>query len=123
MEILQLIVIGRKARGGLLSGGSANYNTSSNNTLSQGGSFVDGKTYKVTLEVKSYVRGTPIILINSGASVQVPTSVGVHTMYVVAGTSPTKVFRYLWRRIWLGWRRLNRQRICKRISRARSSAR
>jgi ribosomal protein L19 len=83
-----------KGTGWSISGGSANYNTSSNNTLSQGGSFVDGKTYKVTLEVKSYVRGTPIILINSGASVQVPTSVGVHTMYVVAGTSPTKVFRY-----------------------------
>ena len=83
-----------KGTGWSISGGSANYNTSSNNTLSQGGSFVDGKTYKVTLEVKSYVRGTPIVIINSGASVQVPTSVGVHDMYVIAGTSSTKVFRY-----------------------------
>jgi hypothetical protein len=83
-----------KGTGWSISGGSANYNTSSNNTLSQGGSFVDGKTYKVTLEVKSYVRGTPFVSISSGASVQVPTSVGVHTMYIVAGTNASKVFRY-----------------------------
>ena len=83
-----------KGTGWSISGGSANYNTSSNNNLSQAGDFVDGKTYKVTLEVKSYVRGTPIVLINSGASVQVPTAVGIHTMYLVAGTSTTKVFRY-----------------------------
>ena len=83
-----------KGSGWSIGGGYANYNTSSNNTLSQAGGFVDGKTYKVTLEVKSYVRGTPIIVINSGASVQVPRAIGIHTMYVVAGTSATKIFRY-----------------------------
>ena len=83
-----------KGTGWSISGGSANYNTSSNNNLSQLGGFVDGKTYKVTLEVKSYVRGVPFVSINSGASVQVPRFVGIHTMYLVAGTSATKIFRY-----------------------------
>ena len=75
-------------------GVAANYDTSSNSNLSQAGSFVDGKTYKVTLEVKSYIRGVPFVSINSGASVQVPRFVGIHTMYLVAGTDATKIFRY-----------------------------
>ena len=70
------------------------YNTSSNETLSQVGTYESGKTYKLTLELKSHSRGLARVSINGGDLVNVPTSAGIHTMYLVAGTSAYKAFRF-----------------------------
>ena len=74
-----------KGTGWSIGSGIANFNTTANGFLSQNGSYVGGKTYKVLIDVVSYTRGNPFIGIGQGSQFNIPTTIGSHTLYVVSG--------------------------------------
>ena len=74
-----------KGTGWTISGGSASFNTTTNNSLTQSG-FANSKIYKVSIGVVSYVRGNPFIAIGQGSQYTIPTSIGTHIIYVTSGS-------------------------------------
>ncbi len=77
-----------KGTGWTISGGVASFNTTTNGNINQSG-YATNKTYKVSIDVVSYVRGNPFIAIGQGSQFAIPTSVGTHIIYVNSGSTDT----------------------------------
>jgi len=77
-----------KGTGWTISGGVASFNTTTNGNINQSG-YATNKTYKVSIDVVSYVRGNPFIAIGQGSQFPIPTSVGTHIIYVNSGSTDT----------------------------------
>jgi hypothetical protein len=68
--------------------GVASFNTTTNGSITQSG-YANSKTYKVSIDVVSYVRGNPFIAIGQGSQYTIPTSIGTHIIYVTSGSVDT----------------------------------
>ena len=81
---------GANTNGVTISNGSLNYSeTTLNHNVSQGNVVTIGKSYKVTLTVSNYVKGSVLIVAGSGGSIQEVSSNGTFTMYGVASLNNT----------------------------------
>ena len=71
-----------------ISGGQANFATTSNQQLQQVTTFTAGKTYKITLTVTAYTSGAPWVWLGQGTQVNIPnpSSLGLKTIYVTSGS-------------------------------------
>jgi len=85
---------GINTNGVTISNGSLNYSdTTLNHNVSQGSVVTIGKSYKVTLTVSNYVKGSVLIIVGAGGSLQEVSSNGTFTMYGVASINTTFYFQ------------------------------
>jgi len=85
---------GTNTNGVTISNGSLNYSdTTLNHNVSQGSVVTIGKSYKVTLTVSNYVKGSVLIIVGAGGSLQEVSSNGTFTMYGVASINTTFYFQ------------------------------
>ena len=81
---------GTNTNGVTISNGSLNYSeTTLNHNVSQSNVVTIGKSYKVTLTISNYVKGSVLIIVGAGGSIQEVSSNGTFTMYGVASINNT----------------------------------
>lgn len=74
-----------KGAGTTISGGTLNINSASWTSTTQNGSYVAGKTYKITISI-SFTSGNVLLWINEGLNVDIGIS-GTFTIHLVAGAT------------------------------------
>ena len=82
-----------KGTGVTISGGTANFATTSNTFLTQSVEVSANKSYRVDLTMVGYTSGSPFVSLGAGATVSIPTpsSLGAKSFILVAGASDTLI--------------------------------